>query len=672
MPLPAAKPSPRISDAAVFDTACASDTLAAAWQRVQANGGAAGGDRMTLQTFANALPQRLGRLRSALIDGTYRPLPVRHVAIPKDDGSQRMLTIPSIADRVVQTAFAQTLMPLLDREFEDSSFGYRTGRSVQDAVRRITELRAQGLVHVVDADIASFFDNVVHDRLLDRLGESMDAGRTTQLIALWLEHAGQNGRGLAQGSPLSPVLANLYLDRLDEAFAGRGARIVRFADDFVILCDSRGDAAATLGRARALLAEQGLELKPEKTRLTSFDQGFRFLGTLFVRSLAMVSPEPPPSEVSALMRVLAADDAAHEARTAESADTEARERSAGLDPVQRVLYVVSADRRLHVRNQAFSVQAGSGMGETAEWHEILALPHQRVDRIELGQDASATPAAMRHALATDTPIAFVNGHGETLGWVTPGITPHAARHLAQARHVLDPAMRLVLARCFVDGRMRNQRALLRRLNRERQDGTVISALAELNRQIRKLTVAPDIDGVMGLEGYAATLFWPAYGALLEHGFAISKRQRVQPDRTNVLLNAVAALLVRDIEIAVLRAGLHPGFAFLHATQDRRDSTAFDLAEEFRAPLIESVVAQAVNNRAVSEADFELRGDGIVRLTPDGYKALIRTYERAVSREVASQRDGRRRSWRGNMLDQAQALAAHVEGHRPYAPYVMDY
>lgn len=665
--------SPPISDAAVFDRATAPEALQAAWARVHGNGGAAGGDRMTLATFAATAPQRLARLRVALRDGSYRPRPLRRVAIPKDSGGERVLTIPSVIDRIAQTAFAQALTPLLDREFEESSFGYRPGRSVQDAVRRVSELRASGLTHVVDADIAAFFDNVPHDRLLARLGESMEDGPATQVIGLWLEHAGTNGRGLAQGSPLSPLLANLYLDRLDEAFAARGVRIVRFADDFVILCDSRAGAAATLARVRALLAAHGLDMNPDKTRITSFEQGFRFLGTLFVRSLAMVSPEPAPAETTALLRLLAGEDEAQAEASATAEAAEERERRAGLDPVQRVLYIVSADRRLHLRNQAFSVQEGTAeSGAVPYWQEILALPHQRVDRIELGPEATATPAALRQAIATETPVAFVNGHGETLGWVSAGLTPHGARHLAQARHVLDPALRFALARTLVDGRVRNQRALLRRLNRERHQTGVVGALANLNRVIRQIGAAAALDEVMGLEGRAAALFWPAYGALLEHGFAFRLRRRTTPDRTNILLNVAASLLLRDAGVATIRAGLHPGFACLHATQDHRDSAALDLAEEFRAALVESVVAQAVNNRAISDADFHTLADGTARLLPEGYRTMIRTYERAASREVASRRDGRKRTWRGIMLDQAQALAAHFEDGAAYDCIVLDY
>lgn len=672
-----------IEDEAVFARLSALPALEAAWAKVLGNGGASGGDGVMLARFMTSAPMRLVRLRAALVSGRYTPGPIRRVAIPKKDGETRPLAIPSVVDRVAQTAAATALAPLIDQELEDSSFAYRAGRSVQQAVERVRALRQAGHLYLVDADIERFFEQVPHDRLMARLGESMTDGPTTRLVSLWLEHASPGGRGLAQGSPLSPLLANLYLDRLDEAFDARGARIVRFADDFVILAESRAGAEAALAKVAHLLAEHGLALNREKTRITSFDQGFRFLGHLFVRSLVMAgAADEPLGEADALMRRVAAEDARDAAKAAEAAEQEAVQRSHGLDPGQRILYLTSADRRLSVRNTAFSVEAGSGgpggrPGSDAAgpvlWREILALPHQRVDRIELAPEAQAELAALRHALATDTPIAFVNGHGETLGWLAPTLGQRASRHLAQARHALDDGLRLALARKFVEGRVRNHRALLRRLNRGRSEPAVLQALAELNGMIRAIDKPASVAELLGHEGRAAAVFWPAWGRLLGHGFSFARRRREEADdAVNILLDVTAHLLARDVGAALGRAGLHPGIGMLHATDDRRDAAVFDLMEEFRAPLSESVVALAINGRSVGEADFERRPGGGVRLGAEGYRAMIRAYERAATREVRSRRDGRRRRWRGIMVDQALALAGHVEGRGRYEPYVLDY
>jgi|SRR5579862_7074489 len=665
-----------IDDATVFAEATRAATLEAAWAKVLANGGAAGGDGVTLRRFLANAPMRLARLRTALMSGGYTPGPIRRVDVPKDGGGTRPLAIPPIIDRVAQTAVTMVLAPLIDEEFEDSSFAYRVGHSVADAVRRVRELRSAGHVYLVDADIERFFENLPHDRLMARLSETMSEGPMTRLIALWLEHASPGGgRGLAQGSPISPLLANLYLDRIDEAFAARGARIVRFADDFVILAESRAGAEAALGKVERLVAEYGLTLNRDKTRVTSFDQGFRFLGHLFVRSMVLAgAAKEDLGEAERLMRQVARTDADAEAKAAAAEEREAAQQRYGYDPGQRVLHIASADRRLGLRNQAFAVEAGEGGGGLpVAWREILALPHAMVDRIELGPQAEASLGALRHALATDTAIAFVNGHGETQGWLAPCFGPRAARHLAQARHVLDDGLRLALARKFVDARIRNHRALLRRLNRERRDPAVTKTLAELNLVIRGIAVPASLSQLLGHEGRAAALFWPAFGQLLGHGFGLAVRRREgADDPVNIMLNVTANLLARDITVALERAGLHPGFGALHASDDRRDAAVYDLMEEFRAALGESVVAQAIGFRAVGHDDFEPRAGGGVRLKSDGYKKLLRLYEHAAGREAASRRDGKKRSWRGLMVDQALALAAHVEGRGSYQPYVLDY
>lgn len=674
-PLP---PGPRavlIDDPTVFHQAIDPDNLDQAWGKVLGNGGAAGGDGMTLRRFQPGAPRHLATLRHNLLSGRYHPGPIRRVQIPKRDGSPRTLTIPCVIDRIAQTALLQVLAPLIDAEFQDTSFAYRTGRGVQQAVERVRGLHAAGHVWLVDADIDDYFDNVPHDRLMARLAETMTDGPATQLIALWLEHAATGGRGLAQGSPISPLLANLYLDRLDEAFASRDARIVRFADDFVILAATRAGADAAHTRVRGLLAEHGLALNTDKSRVTSFDQGFRFLGHLFVRSLILPGqPDEPTDATAALIRRLAeADDRAEDAEREREEREETRLRS-GLDVGQRVLYVTSPDRRLAIRNQAFSVQAGvSNPDRSVDWHEVLAIHHTEVDRIELGPEVGAIMAAQRLALASDTPIAFVNGHGETQGWLAPRFGPRAGRHLAQAAVALDQERRLALARLFVEGRLRNQRALLRRLSRDGSDPAVVKALAGLNGMIRAIGRPASLAALLGHEGQATALYWPAFGRLLAGDLRLRVRRREGPeDEVNILLNITASLLARDVTVALERAGLHPGFGVLHGTADGHDGAVYDLMEEFRAPLAESAVARLLARKAVTAADFRKTAARQVRLNTDGYAAVVRMYESAVRQEVRSQRDGRRRSWRGIMLDQALALAAHVEGRGDYAPYVIDY
>ena len=677
-------PGPRnrlIEDAIVHARMASRPVLDEAWGRVWRNGGAGGGDGVGIQSFASGVHQKLALLSNDLKTGDYEPGPIRRVMIPKKSGGQRPLDIPCIRDRVAQTALSLVLGPQLDEEFETSSFAYRPGRSVAEAVRRVSFLRGQGFSHVVDADITRFFERVPHDALLQRLAESMTEGAATALISLWLEHAAPSGRGLAQGSPLSPLLANLYLDRLDEAFADAGARILRYADDFLILCRSEKGAEAALGRVEALLARQGLELNREKTRVRSFDAGFRFLGHAFVRSFVLEDPDGAMEGAGeADLKLVARQDELDRLEVEREERTEATRRRAGLDPGQRVLYVTSAGRRLDVRNAGFVVRE-SLLGEDAKgeprgdaWRDVMTFHPADLDRIEIWAGAEAGQEALLHALGSGTELCFVNGHGETRGWVTQGADRRAGRQAAQARAMVDPARRLALARVFVDGRMRNQRALLRRLNRAKADAGVVKAIATINQLIRRLPALEAIDALMGMEGRATAAYWPAFGRLLDHGFAFRTREREKPaDPVNIMLNMTASLLARDVTVAVLRAGLHPGFGFLHEAGDHRDALVYDVMELFRGPLAEAVVSGAINQRVVARSMFAPRpgGEG-ARLLPPARDALIRAYQRYATREVADPVSGRRRTWRAILSDRAIALARSIETGAVFAPPALDY
>ncbi|MFW9620858.1 MAG: reverse transcriptase domain-containing protein [Macromonas sp.] len=238
----------------------APDTLMRAWERVQRNGGAAGCDHQTIAAFGRHLSAELERLRAEVLQCDYTPRPLHLVPIPKRHGGTRTLAIPAVRDRVLQTALAQLLSPRIDANFNDDSYAYRPGRSVAQAVARVQECRRAGLVHVVDADIHGFFDHIDHARILRLFNEQVGDPDVGHLVALWLSAVmqGQGQRhlqveGIAQGSPLSPLLANLYLDDFDRTLQDAGLVSVRYADDFIVLCASAEQAAQALEQIQALL-----------------------------------------------------------------------------------------------------------------------------------------------------------------------------------------------------------------------------------------------------------------------------------------------------------------------------------------------------------------------------------------------------------------------------------
>ena len=275
----------------LIDKVCAPEVLAAAWEKVRANGGAAGVDGQSLERFAARSESYLAELSTALREGHYSSQPVRRVDIPKGDGGLRPLGIPAVKDRIVQAATKLVIEPIFEVEFLDGSYGFRPGRGCHDALREVDRLIKGGFTHVVDADLASYFASIPHGRLLERVEARISDGRILDLLRSWLTADALLGMerwtptaGAPQGAVISPLLANIYLHPLDERMAALGYRMVRYADDFVVLCRSRGEAEAALAEIRHWVEANGLVLHPDKTHVGDCrlpGEGFGFLGYRF-------------------------------------------------------------------------------------------------------------------------------------------------------------------------------------------------------------------------------------------------------------------------------------------------------------------------------------------------------------------------------------------------------
>jgi RNA-directed DNA polymerase len=280
----------------LVDKTYAPVNLGSAFQKVWANGGSAGADKQTVAHFARQAESELTRLHEQLRDGTYRPQPVRRAWIPKPGSKEkRPLGIPAVRDRIVQAALWHVLEPIFETEFAGNSYGFRPGRGAKDALRRVDTLLKAGHDWVVDADLKSYFDTIPHEGLMALIKERVADGRVLALVERFLR-AGvlerakgwqPTERGTPQGGVISPLLANLYLDPFDHQMERAGWELVRYADDFVILCRSQTQAQAALGQVQAWMEEAGLTLHPEKTRIVNANApgGFDFLGYHFERGM---------------------------------------------------------------------------------------------------------------------------------------------------------------------------------------------------------------------------------------------------------------------------------------------------------------------------------------------------------------------------------------------------
>ena len=275
----------------LIDKVLRKQTLRSAWTQVSGNRGASGVDRISIERFKGNEERYLEELEQGLKSGSYRPEAVRRVHIPKGPGQTRPLGIPTVKDRIVQTALKMVLEPIYEREFLPTSYGFRPGLGCKDALREVDGLLKGGSTWVVDADLKSYFDTIPHEPLLDRVREQVIDGRVLGLLEEFLHQEIMEGleswqptSGTPQGAVISPLLANIYLHPLDLEMTKAGYRMVRYADDFVILCQSREEAEGALTKVRVWTEANGLMLHPEKTHLGNCleeGQGFEFLGYRF-------------------------------------------------------------------------------------------------------------------------------------------------------------------------------------------------------------------------------------------------------------------------------------------------------------------------------------------------------------------------------------------------------
>ncbi|MBU0500430.1 MAG: CRISPR-associated endonuclease Cas1 [Gammaproteobacteria bacterium] len=665
--------------------------LRLAWDRVRQNGGCAGTDGQTLSQFHHNLQANLWSLRIEIESGSYVPRPLLAVVASEPGRRDRMLAIPSVRDRVLQTAVAQYLTPILEAEFEDCSYGYRPGRSVDAAVRSVMRYRDRGYRWVVDADITHYFDEIDHPSLLLELSRFVGDHGIMKLIGDWLRTPIQYGqtlwspiRGVPQGSPISPLLSNLYLDWFDEQLLEKGQRLVRFADDFLVLCKTRDAAEDALELTEDLLQALDLRLNENKSRIVHFDEGFRFLGVNFLRTLVMKAdrpaaapqkaalpvpawdsppPLPGPWEPPAFDLSLPAEDTAAEAGQAPEQET-THPPGVMPGPLLHTLYVSEQGSRLSRDGESFCIHD--------EGELIRRIPARRLDQIMIFGNVQLTTPFITDCLRRGIPITLLTANGRFHGCIDTLDARNTELQRLQFHCADDPDISLKIAREIVTAKIRNSRVVLGRYARKRSLLPFDRAVAELSRLLDGLAMAPSLESVRGFEGMAANHYFGAWREALGERWGFSgRKKRPPPDPINVLLSFGYTLLFQNFFSFIRARGLNTHVGFLHREHSGHPALASDLMEEFRAPLVDAVVLALLFNEQLQPGDFETEPGGACLMSDSARRAFIRAIETKMSSRLIHPEGSGKIDYRRCLDLQVQRLAAVIRNPSlPYRPFVV--
>lgn len=624
MTTPAAPTHMRATRTEVADLA----RLAAAWNEVLASDRDDGVLGTGVARFAQDSDSNLAAIAAQLLAGSYQPGWLTPVTLTRPDGQARVLHIPTVRDRIVERSVLAVVNPIIDPWLGPFSYAYRPGLGVADATQAVARLRDEGLQWVSRTDFHDCFGTIPVPLLRRELHALISDAALLELIEDFLDrcpaphtHPGPELHGLPQGSPLSPLWANLVLAAFDASVVAQGFPLVRYSDDIVALAASRDEAWEAMRVMSEAAGELGMTLSADKSAVMSFQDGFCFVGEDF-------GPRYPP----------ALDD----------------HRMA--DPGRRVLYV--ARQGAHAR-----LDSGRLVIQSPDDAELLSVPSGLVERIVCFGAVGISAGLRSWALASDIDVVFLSRRGTYLGHAWPAASGHRlARLRAQMAAADDPGRVVKFARAVVAAKAGKQKILLQRFARRGNHEPVLGAVRQIDHLLAMLPDSTTRDEAMGIEGACAREYFAALAQVIPAEMRFTGRTRRPPeDAVNAALSYGYAIILAEAVSALCAAGLDPAVGMFHVEQDHRPSLALDLMEEFRPLVVDQVVIAAARRAELrpEHGHREEARDGVL-LTKAGREVLVTGYERRMLQQTKGALPGLSGSLRRHLYRQAQRVAAYIE------------
>jgi CRISP-associated protein Cas1 len=644
-----------------------------AWERVRKGSAAAGIDGITPELFVGIQHTELRSLEQQIRRETYAPKPAKGFYLKKPSGGQRLIGIPTVRDRIVQRYLLHQIYPHIEAQFTDSCYAYRPGYSIYQAVAGLLHWYQPDRTWLLKADIHQFFDQLHWPLLLTALEQVGVAGALLTLLEQQLRAGivirGQWSsleRGVLQGGVLSGALANLYLSSFDGYCLQSGLPLIRYGDDFVIPCASQAKAEQSLARVTERLSQLGLTLQPQKTQILPPGASFTFLGHQFAQGqvvppiLRAPATKPPPRPPKQGKPVVCS-------RVRRAPNPTFAKATHYWSTPMTTLYVSDQGANLRVKQQQFQVYCGTELR--------CQVPVNQVSHIFLFGCCHISHGAVSLALTRRIPVIFLSHQGRYFGRLETAGQAKIDYLSAQVQRSLDPEFSLAQARSIVLGKLHNSRVVLQRLNRRRNLALVSQAISQL-ATIMKTVAAEEVKAsLFGHEGQAAQVYFRALGALFIDPFRFEQRNRRPPkDPVNSLLSLGYTLLHQNLSSLVEAIGLHTHYGNLHVPRQNHPALVCDLVEEFRAPVVESLVAYLINSKLLSPEDFTPPDpQGGVYLYPDAFKVFIKHWEEKLQSEITHPHTGYKVTYRRCLELQVWEYVAVLKGEQPlYRPMLWTY
>jgi len=524
---------------------------------------------------------------NCLTSGAYTPSPNTAFLVKKKSGAERIIERLNFRDLIVQQYILKTVTDFFDRMFEESSIGFRKGISRQKAVEMMRDAIQQGYAYIIESDIEDFFPSVDHRALMQIIDYMLPSKDThlkeiirkcisTGYVLNGVYH--ERNRGLAQGSPFSPALANIYLDSFDEEALTWDVRLIRYADDFIIMCRSREDAEGVLSRTESFLSFLGLNIKKEKTAIKHYKEGFDFLGMTF-------NEYGEQSDEQEWFRLL-----------------------------KKPLYITEPYLFLSLNGDAVEIKKNREIVEV--------IPLRRISEIMVMEKTVFSTALLARCSNSRIPFTIALNTGYYIATVKPDSKQYyeiSSIHTHKYATLSESEI-LCLAKEFAAGKLKNYIAMLKQ--RHKKQPPVVNAL---QFYIQRIHSAADREQVRGFEAAAAKKIYQSLNDLInDEFFHIHKRDRKKPDAINSLLNFGYYLLFSRINATVRAVGLNPYLGFLHNPEDSYESLVCDIEELFRAR-IDRLITRTVNLKIITKDDF-VNTEKECYLKNDAVKKFIRHFE----------------------------------------------